>query len=92
MHLNIATGAPKKYNDRRMSLNHKKTKELVDRLPLKRSAVAAECGVRPQTLTRILNGLADPSRAVLLHLVRILGVNESMLLSSTDDEGRLPAA
>lgn len=56
-------------------------KKLVDDSPLKRTAIAKECGISPLSFTQVLNGHAHIGLPVLKHLARVLNVAEQDLVA-----------
>lgn len=67
-----------------MTFNREKAKQLVLGSKLKRSAIAEECGVETTTITRYLNGHADPSLAVVKHMARVLNVPVTEIYAEPD--------
>lgn len=59
--------------------NNERAKKLVKSSQLKRSAIAKDCRVNVETLTKYLNGAINPSKAVIALLAQALKVPESTL-------------
>jgi transcriptional regulator with XRE-family HTH domain len=66
--------------------NHTKAKQLVEASKLKRSAIASEATIKDSTLVRYLNGEGNPSPSVVRLLAKTLEVDESELLTQTNDQ------
>ncbi len=61
-------------------VNHEKIAELIREKEIEQKALAEKVGVSPMMISYIVNGLKDPSLAVLGKIAHVLGVSAAELI------------